>query len=506
VVPRRGGKLEDFLRFINVNSDEERLLLKAYIVAALVPDIPHPVLVVYGPQGATKTTLLRVLRRLIDPSQTETLTISTDLREFVQLLSHHWSPFFDNVSRMPDWISDAICRAATGDVFSKRELYSDDEDVICQFRRCVALNGINVAAHRPDLLDRSILIGLPSIPSSQRKEERKFWKEFEEMRPCLFGTMLTTLSQAMALLPSIKPASLPRMADFAVWGCAIAEVLGHSSDDFLDAFNANSEVRNEEALSSSPIASAIIQFLGNRDVWEGPPAVLLESLSKIVGERQSKSRDWPKAPHILTRRIREVIPNLALIGIDVEIGGRTRESRRITIRKGQPPNVTNVTTSRTPSPSRPEVPNNPDRCDAGDASDATFPPPTGERKRPLPPPLTQDFPKANCRHDEQAQQPPIPVVKTPVARRLAKLKKARAQATQATPAGKPAGETVAVWAHVAPRDEPALQTVAVRVSPHADESAKQNVVAWVSTSADEPVKEAKRQDGPSNKRRGKEGR
>ena len=43
---------------------------------------------------------------------------------------------------------------------SKRRLYTDDEDVIYRFRRCVGINGINIAATKPDLLERALILHL----------------------------------------------------------------------------------------------------------------------------------------------------------------------------------------------------------------------------------------------------------------------------------------------------------------------------------------------------------
>ena len=36
----------------------------------------------------------------------------------------------DNLSHISGWLSDALCRLSTGGVFSTRELYSDQEEVI----------------------------------------------------------------------------------------------------------------------------------------------------------------------------------------------------------------------------------------------------------------------------------------------------------------------------------------------------------------------------------------
>lgn len=67
VTPASGGNPERLLDFVNV-SDDDRLLFLVYAPGCLVPDIPHPVLILAGPQGSAKATAARVLRRLVDPS------------------------------------------------------------------------------------------------------------------------------------------------------------------------------------------------------------------------------------------------------------------------------------------------------------------------------------------------------------------------------------------------------------------------------------------------------
>ena len=64
---------------------------------------------------------------------------------------HNYICYFDNVSEIKEWISDQLCRAVTGSGFSKRELYSDDDDIIYNFRRCIGFNGINLGATKADL-------------------------------------------------------------------------------------------------------------------------------------------------------------------------------------------------------------------------------------------------------------------------------------------------------------------------------------------------------------------
>ena len=61
------------------------------------------------------------------------------------------------------WLSDALCRLATGGGFGTRQLYSDDEESLFEARRPVLLNGIEEVAVRGDLLDRSLIVTLSPI-------------------------------------------------------------------------------------------------------------------------------------------------------------------------------------------------------------------------------------------------------------------------------------------------------------------------------------------------------
>jgi hypothetical protein len=345
VEPSRGGDLHDLLRFVNLQDPSQRLLLLVYAVSCLVPDIPHPIPELHGPQGAAKTTQFRMLRRLIDPSAIEVLSIPRDTAELVQQLSHHWMPLYDNVSGMPGWVSDTLCRAVTGEGFSKRELYSDDDDVIYRFRRCVGLNGMNVAATKPDLLDRCLLFCLEPIAPDQRKPERELWEEFERARPGLVGAALDAVSTAMSLLPTVRLRGLPRMADFARWGCAIARALGHTEPDFMAAYGDNIKEQNDEVLHSNPVAAVVAGFMDATEHWEGTSTQLLDELGQVA-ERQKvdvRSRSWPKAAHSLTRRLNEVRHNLAAAGITVTVD-RSGGHRSVRLQKVAENTVIGVTT------------------------------------------------------------------------------------------------------------------------------------------------------------------
>lgn len=338
--PVYGGDIRDVIRFLNISSKDELLEL-CELVTDFVPGIPHPIRDIYGEKGAAKSVSQRVRRRLIDPSAIETLSFPRKTEELAQILSHHYAPIFDNVYTIQPWLSDMLCRAVTGDGFSKRKLYSDDEDVIYSYRRVIQLNGINVVPQRPDLLERTILYRLERIPRHLRRVEQELWRDFDEARPKILGAIFDTLSLAMRVELTLELPLMERMADFTRWGAAVAEVLGLGKDAFLSAYRENIQIQSREAVEANPVRAAIQALMRDRDeCWTGTATDLLTDLehagdrAKIIRRSSTgkvETKGWPGSPSILGRRVNEVASNLAELGIVIERGHG--DDRTITITK-----------------------------------------------------------------------------------------------------------------------------------------------------------------------------
>lgn len=322
------GDLEVFLDFVNLAKSEYKLLLLVYLVSSFIPDIPHPIPILYGPQGAAKTTVARMLRELIDPSVITTLAMPNNLKDLVQLISHQWFVFFDNVTYISDLISNALCRVVTKEGFVKRELFTNDDVVIFCFSHCVGINGINLVSRKPDLLDRAILFKLERIRENQRKSEQEIWTDFENKKSIILGGIFNVLSKAMKIHPTINSKKLPRMADFAIWGCAITEALGKSKEEFLKVYNQNISEQHEEAIHESLVASTIMSFIKDKKKWKGSPSSLHKELSAMA-----EKAGWPKSVSMLSRRINEVKTNLEAKGILIEFERGKDGERSIKIEK-----------------------------------------------------------------------------------------------------------------------------------------------------------------------------
>jgi len=322
VCPQGGGDIFKLLDFVNLKNAEEQLLFLIVIICCLIPDIPHPILVSHGPQGSAKSMLYRLLKDLIDPSQTPLLSPPNELREFIQMASHHWIINLDNLSHMSEWFSDALCKVCTGSGFSKRELFSDDEDVIYSFRHVVGINGINLVASKPDLLDRTVLLTHEAISESERKTEKDILDEYNKIKPFLLGAIFDTVVKTLKEEPNIKNTKSPRMADFAHWGRAAARALGKTEDNFLEAYRNNISEQHSEAIEASLIAIAIMELMKDRNIFEGTPTETLEELKSVAGRLKINTthHSWPKNPNVVWKRIMEVKMNLQAKGIKAEKG------------------------------------------------------------------------------------------------------------------------------------------------------------------------------------------
>jgi hypothetical protein len=123
---------------------------------------------------------------------------------------------FDNVSVLKPWISDTLCRLASGGGFAVRQLYSDQDEILFDACRPMILNGIEEIVERPDLADRGLSFLLESIPEDRRRTEEELLLQFETERPRILGALLDGVSEGLRRLPDVHSDKLPRLADYAL--------------------------------------------------------------------------------------------------------------------------------------------------------------------------------------------------------------------------------------------------------------------------------------------------
>jgi hypothetical protein len=356
-MPAGGGSVETLRTFLNVKTDADFVLAVAWALSALRNRGPYPVIVLSGEQGSAKSTFSAILRSLLDPNTAPLRALPREDRDLFIAASNGHVLAFDNVSGLPAWISDTLCRLATGGGFAVRQLYTDQDEVLFDAARPVILNGIEDIVTRPDLADRAVFFTLEPIPEERRRPEAELWAAFETERPRILGVLLDAVVEGLRRLPETHLPKLPRMADFALWASACETALWPAGT-FWAAYCGNRDEAVEGVIEADPIAAAVRAVMTTRTEWTGTASDLLGALAEQTGDRVVNSKTWPDSARALAGRLRRAATSLRKIGIDI---GFSKEGRART-------RIIRITAALSPTPHREEH-----RPSAPSASSASSP-------------------------------------------------------------------------------------------------------------------------------------
>ena len=325
-VPTTGGSLDDLRKLINAKDDRDYQLIIAWLIGTLHPRGPYPALNLNGERGSTKSKATSILRNIIDPNIAPTRTAPKDDREAAILAQNSMIIALDNLSSMPLWLSDLLCRIATGSGFSARELYSDDSERVFSNRRPIIMNGIEDGIiSQGDLLNRTIMVTL--TPPDIYRSEEEMDDLFREKHPSILGALLSVATAAFRDRKRVQLDNPPRMADFAKWIVAAEPALGWKSGTFMDIYIENQDSASSIIMESSPVAKAIVQFMDShkrltgKDEWEGLVSELHLELSKYDVYSQAKTA--PKGANKLGGHLKRIIASMRVQGINIHQPRRT---------------------------------------------------------------------------------------------------------------------------------------------------------------------------------------
>jgi hypothetical protein len=301
-------------KYVNVELTD-RVLVGAWLLAALCPHGPFPILLLLGEQGVGKSQSSRTLKCFTDPSGVPLRPPPRDDRDLLVAALNSWVLALDNLSGATPQLSDALCRLATGGALAGRKLYTDTEESAHNIQRPVILNGIDDLASRPDLAERCIHLTLP--PLTTRTTEAELAVQFKQDAPKIMAALLDGLVLALRDMATVNIGALPRMADFAKWAAAGVPALGFTTEQFISAYQRNQAEAVALGLDSSAVACAIRSFAEQQGHWKGTARELLSRLNQDA-EADRNMPGWPHSPKGLQMILRRLAPSLRSIGIHVE--------------------------------------------------------------------------------------------------------------------------------------------------------------------------------------------
>lgn len=333
--PIRGGDPWLIFRTANISPAQQLLALVA-LITDFVPGIPHPMKVYKGPQGAAKTTTAVMLKSPLDLSSIGFVNFPRKEEDLPLFYHRYKAPVFDNVSGWPPSVCDTQCVAISGGVMEKRTLHTDLDSTVIQENPVISVTTIGTIHNRPDLWERSITFTLERMPTECRRTEKDTWAEFYENLPSILGGVFDALAAAMAIYPTVKLADLPRMADFATWGYAVAEALGGRGDEFLSDYIGSGQQQTLASLETNTFAGAIVSLIDAGESLDGTFGEVVEKLREHA-KPADKDNTFPSAKGF-RGALDRILPNLEELGIEVNMTkpgeGRTARGKgHVVIRK-----------------------------------------------------------------------------------------------------------------------------------------------------------------------------
>ncbi len=312
--PVAGGSLNEIQRLFDL-TDRQWALVLGWMLAAFDRELPHPILAIFGPAGAGKSCLAKLLVRLCDPSPSPLRSAPDSEKDWHIAASSGWVYAIDNVSDLKAWLSEALCKASTGDARVVRGLFTDKGLSVTKLRLPVILTSIEAGSLRADFGDRLVMLELPR--RDRTMTERHIEALIAKRLPAWHGDMFTALAKTLAARAGAKPTTQSvRMADFMhLLRCADAAGV---TVDAERAYRENTQDTAREVGDGDELVAAITKLLQETPDarWHGTATQLLRDLNASLGDE--KPPEWPKLPNTLSRRLKRVEPVLRDCGVRCE--------------------------------------------------------------------------------------------------------------------------------------------------------------------------------------------
>jgi hypothetical protein len=112
--PAKKGVIEPLREILSLGNDTDFKLITGWLLGAMNPKGPYPIIALVGEQGSSKSMTTRILKDLTDPSGSPTLALPKSERDLAIAAHNSWTLPYDNLSKLSDQLSDAFCRLSTG--------------------------------------------------------------------------------------------------------------------------------------------------------------------------------------------------------------------------------------------------------------------------------------------------------------------------------------------------------------------------------------------------------
>ena len=260
--PKDRNPLQELVDLLRI-PQENKQLFKVHLISLFIEHYPIPIMILHGEAGSAKSTITATVKKIVDPSPENRNSLPESIDDLNIHVFNRYLSNFDNISFIPHKTSDECCKIITGHAHNKRELYTDDGEIILTVKGRILLNGVTPNVEYTDLMDRSIFYESKFLPENERLTDEEFDKKLDELIPYLLDQIFQTLSDMLKNIESVKPEIKfkKRMADFTVYGECISRSLGYEKFSFIEAYQNNLNSNSLRAYESWPIINVVLDII-----------------------------------------------------------------------------------------------------------------------------------------------------------------------------------------------------------------------------------------------------
>ena len=309
------------VRYWKFATEEDRILHWVLLITRFIAEGSQPLIYYFGDRGSAKSTSMKLDKAIVDPSEIDIKALPKSIPDVIASVTNQYMVCFDNVSQISDELSNIFCIVATHGYYSKRKLYSNNEECAIKLNARISFSGITNLSTKPDLIDRMVCLKLNRIDSGKRRTETEIMENFEKDLPYILDGIFQTLSKAIPIFKNLNLKHLPRMADFAKWGYAVAEALGYGGDKFMRIYEKNQNELLENMVSEDAVITVLIEMMKKRHHFRGKVTELLSILTTMAEDMNLDIRvGWARDASALSRRLYESQSVLSMFGIGIHRG------------------------------------------------------------------------------------------------------------------------------------------------------------------------------------------
>lgn len=333
-IEAEASKVPSIIQKITRLSWEDAVILTTYMVACLYGNSkPVPILFITGPMGSSKTSLSRLIKDCIDPSEGGMFALSENLKDIAIAASKRLLCVFDNTGGLKNKkkLSDLLCTVVTKGSMQMRTLYTTKDETVLQFCSNIVINGIDYLAEQCDLLNRCIMIELDTIPEEERKTEKQMDIEIKKAMPELLGGLYAIMMKTL-VMDDIAVSKLNRMADYELLAIKAAVAMGISAEEFQNMLNKNIQNMQYSFAMSDITVKALVMLMANQETWEGSMSELHIECYNILNGKVLKSElaAYPQNESAFSRHLKGIEKLMVPLGITFKTK-KTNKNMQITV-------------------------------------------------------------------------------------------------------------------------------------------------------------------------------